>query len=85
MIKTKPVNHKHNCSCSVCERLRTPPSTKMLLTLPVTLHDTLRVVAFKRGISISEAVRLCIQEFLKANPVGEEEGRTLLEILSTDN
>lgn len=85
MIKTKPKNHKHNCSCSVCERFRTLPSTKMLLTIPVTLHDDLRVLAFKRGISISEAVRVCIIAYLEKNPVSEDEGKTLMELLANED
>lgn len=82
MIKTRPKNHKHNCVCSVCERLKTAPSTKMLLTIPVDIHDELRVLAFKRGISISEAVRVCISTYLDQNPIAEDEGKTLMELLS---
>jgi hypothetical protein len=82
MSVTRPVNHLNTCSCAVCLKIKSPKSTKLLLTLFVDQHEYLKECAQERNESVSEVIRQAIDLFRNSNPL--KKGKTLVEILSKE-
>lgn len=88
MTTTRPINHTSSCGCAVCVKIRSPKSTKVLLTIYIDQHEYMQEYARRVGISTSEAIRKGIDFFREAYPLDKVEkkpkGKTLMEVLCED-